>query len=171
MFQVGDLVMYGGTGVCRVKDMTETDFDGRITETLYYILEPIYQSGLIYVPADNQKVFMRPVISREEAIRLIDSMPETDSKVFRSSSTQQLSKHYQEVIQSHDTTELIRMTKSIHKKKRNALKQNRRLGQIDKKYMKLAEDLLFGELACALDIPRDQVESYIEDRLGKDPLK
>ena len=30
---------------------------------LYYVLEPLYQSGVIYAPVDNEKVHMRPVIS------------------------------------------------------------------------------------------------------------
>lgn len=46
-----------------------------------------------------------------------------------------------------------------------AHKQNRHLGQIDKKFMKRAEDLLYGELAAALDIPREDVLNYIQERL------
>ena len=32
--------------------------------------------------------------------------------------------------------------------------------------MKRAEELLFGELAAALEIQRDEVRQYIEDRLA-----
>lgn len=48
-----------------------------------------------------------------------------------------------------------------------AHKQNRHLGQIDKKFMKRAEDLLYGELAAALDIPREDILNYIEERLDQ----
>ena len=71
MFNVGDLIIYGGTGVCRVKDITHPDF-GMPEDRLYYILEPVYQAGTIYAPVDNGKVYMRPVISEEEANELID---------------------------------------------------------------------------------------------------
>lgn len=37
---------------------------------LYYKLSPVYGSGTIYVPVDT-KIFMRPVLSRREAMDLI----------------------------------------------------------------------------------------------------
>ena len=52
-------------------------------------------------------------------------------------------------------------------KKEAADAQNKQLGQIDLRYMNHAEDLLFGEIAAVLDIPRDKVVSYIEERIGK----
>lgn len=164
MFNVGDLIIYGGTGVCRVKDITHPDF-GMPEDRLYYILEPVYQAGTIYAPVDNGKVYMRPVISEEEANELIDIMPEVHTEIYKSSSIQQLSKHYQAIIDTHKCLDLIRLTKSIRKKKEAAMRQNRRLGQIDKKFMKRAEDLLFGELAAALDMSRDDLDSYIQNRI------
>lgn len=166
MFQVGDLIMYGSTGVCRVEEITTRDFDRSDPDKLYYTLQPVYQTGVIYAPVENTKVFMRPVISKEKAYEVIDQMPVVESEIFRSTSTQQLSKHYQSVIDEHEILSLISLTKSIHRKKLAAEKQNRHLGQIDKKYMKRAEDLLFGELAAALNIPRDEIGSVIRERLG-----
>ena len=164
MFKVNDLIMYGGTGVCKVTAITTNEFDGQ--DKLYYILEPVYQAGIIYAPVDNKKVFMRPVMSESEANDVIDRMPGVSSEVFKSSSTQQLSKHYQSVIDRHNTDDLIMLTKSIRRKMNDAISQNRHLGQIDKRFMKRAEDLLFGELAAALCIPREDVVGYIENRLG-----
>ena len=163
MFQVDDLIIYGGTGVCRVEAISEMDFGPK--DKLYYVLQPLYQTGTIYAPTDNDKVYMRAVMSEEEVNDLIDQMPSVHSEVFKSSSIQQLSKHYQSVLDTHDSIELVRLTKSIHKKKEDAAKQNRHLGQIDKKFMKRAETLLFGEIAAALEIPMEEVPSYIADRI------
>ena len=63
MYSVGELIVYGGTGVCEV-EAVETK-----GERQFYRLRPLYQSGIISVPVDG-KVFMRPVISREEAEEL-----------------------------------------------------------------------------------------------------
>ncbi|MDD5922312.1 MAG: CarD family transcriptional regulator [Eubacteriales bacterium] len=167
MFKENDLIMYGGTGVCRVQKITKEDFGGKIEPKLYYILQPLYQTGVIYAPVDNDKVFMRPVISREQADELIDEFPDVTTEVFKSSSTQQLLKHYQSVIDSHELLGLVKLAKSIHQKSDDAKKQNRHIGQIDKKFMHLAEDLLFGELAAALKIPREDVTSYIHKRLNE----
>ncbi len=165
MYEVNDLIMYGSTGVCRVLEITNQAFSGAEGDKLYYVLEPLYQNGVIYAPVDNKKVFMRPVISETEAKSLIDSIPEIHTEIYKSSSMQQLTKHYQSILDSHGCEELLALTKSIYMKKLEASKNNRSLGQIDKKFMKRAEDLLFGEFAAAMNISRDEVEKYIQTRL------
>ena len=67
MYQVGDLIVYGGTGVCRVMEVGPQT-GGR----LYYTLEPVYGSCRIFTPVENSKVLMRPIVTRQEAERLID---------------------------------------------------------------------------------------------------
>ena len=64
MFQAGDLLVYGTTGVCRVLsiDRRQERVGSTRQERLYYQLKPIYQGGLIYTPVDNDKVSMRPII-------------------------------------------------------------------------------------------------------------
>lgn len=166
MFEIGDLIMYGARGVCRVKEITHLDWDAAEKDREYYVLEPLYKNDTIYVPVDNQKVYMRPVMSREEVLELIDGMPEIESEVYKASSIQQLSRYYQAAIDSHECSELVKLTKSIHLKKEKADKNNKHLGQIDVRYMEHAEDLLFGEIAAVLDIPREDVVSFIEDRIS-----
>lgn len=165
MFEIGDLIMYGVRGVCRVKDITKLDWDAADKKRDYYVLEPLFKSDTIYVPVDNDKVYMRPVMSEQEIYDLIDSMPEIESKIYKASSIQQLSRHYQAAIDSHDCSELVKLTKSIHLKEEAADKNNKQLGQIDVRYMSHAEDLLFGEIAAVLNIPREDVEEYIEKRI------
>lgn len=165
MYEVNDLIMYGSTGVCKVSNISKPDFAGSDEDRLYYVLEPLYQSGVIYAPVDNEKVFMRPVISEDEARDLIDNIPEIHTEIYKNNSMQQLTKHYQAMIDTHMCLDLLKMTKSIYLKKMDAIKENRNLGQIDKKFMKRAEDLLCGEFAVALHIPREDVQHYIEARL------
>ncbi len=165
MYEIGNLIMYGARGVCRVKEITKLDWDAACKDREYYVLEPLFKSDLIYVPVDNQKVYMRPVMSKQEILDLIDSMPDVESEVFKAKSIQQLSRYYQSAIDSHDSAALIKLTKSIHLKKKAADENNKQLGQIDVRYMNHAEDLLFGEIAAVLDIPRDEVIDYIDNRI------
>ncbi len=167
MYKIGDLIMYGVRGVCRVKEITELDWSSAEQGRKYYVLEPLYKDDLIYVPIDNVKVFMRPVMSREEVLALIDSMPEIEADTRKARSIQQLARIYQAAIDSHESEDLVKLTKSIHLKKVAAEKQNKQLGQIDVRYMEHAENLLFSEIAAVLDIPRDSVKQFIEDRLGQ----
>ena len=67
MFQIGELVVYGSTGVCRVEEISGLNQPGEDREKRYYRLRPLWQDGVIYAPVDSRKVSIRPVISREEA--------------------------------------------------------------------------------------------------------
>ena len=47
------------------------------------------------------------------------------------------------------------------------LSQKRKFGAIDERYMKRAEDLLFGELSVVLDATKGEIRQMVNDKLGK----
>ena len=108
---------------------------------------------------------MRPVMSAEDARALIAQIPTIRPEAFRERTLQLLSQRYQTLLQSGNGRDLLELTMSVYQKRRQAEKQNRRLGMVDEKYGRQAERLLFGELAVALDIPVDQVPAYISSRM------
>lgn len=166
MFQIGDLILYGNTGVCRVDDIKPLDFSAEEGEQLYYILQPLYQTCTISTPVEGGRVFMRPVISRQEAERLIDLIPTVQAEAFQTRALRELNEHYQASISSHSCQDLIEMTMSIYAKKLGVEKSKRKFGSVDERFMKRAEELLFGELGAALGIDRDAVPGYIQKRVG-----
>lgn len=166
MYKVGDLVFYENTGVCRVTNIAVSSFSGVDTNQLYYFLKPLYQESAIYTPVGNTKVFMRPVISADEAEQLIDTIPSIQPEAYHNRLQSQLAGHYEASLKTHDPGELIKLTMSIYAKKQSAEQQNRKIGAIDDKFMKCAEELLFGEMSVALDIPKDKVQEYIAARVS-----
>ncbi|MDE6454726.1 MAG: CarD family transcriptional regulator [Dysosmobacter sp.] len=169
MFQPGELVVYGSTGVCRVEGFAGLDRPGGDREKQYYLLKPLWQDGVIYAPVDSEKVPMRPVISREEAEALIERMPGIPAAACRGGTAQALAQQYQSAVRDGGHQALIEMMKAIRRKRGVAESKNRRLGMVDERYMKQAERLLYGELATALEIPYDGVEDYIAARLEGAP--
>ena len=165
MFEKGAYLVYGNLGVCRVQDIVTRRFEGLDAAHPYYVLEPLYQGGVLYVPADNPKIFLRPVISAEEANRLIDTIPTLQGKAFHSRSAQELSAHYEQALQTHNCRDLIELTVSIYRKKEGLARQNKKFGRVDEHFMRRAEDTLHGELAVALGIPKDAVPDYIARRV------
>ena len=165
MFQIGELVVYGSTGVCRVEEISGLNQPGEDREKRYYRLRPLWQDGVIYAPVDSRKVSIRPVISREEAEALIDRMPAIPAAACRGGTPQALAQQYQSAVRDGGHQALIEMMKAIYGKRSRAAAKNRRLGVVDERYMKQAERLLYGELATALEIPYDHVEGYIAVRL------
>ncbi|MCI2106388.1 MAG: CarD family transcriptional regulator [Intestinimonas sp.] len=166
MFQKGDLIIYGNTGVCRVEEVgPPKNIGGADRDRLYYTLSPVYGTGNIYIPVDTS-VFMRPVISREEADRLIDRIPLIQEDICDSSNQRTLNEHYQAVLQTHTCEDLLQLIKTVYAKNRNYIHRGKKPGQTDQKYKKRAEDLLYGELSVALDIPLEKVEGYIRKKMA-----
>lgn len=164
VYKVNEVIIYGKMGPCRVMDITTPPHLGANKHQLYYVLKPLQEACTIYTPV-NTKVFMRPVISAEEAKRLIDSIPSMKAEAYIGDGTQDLVRHYEAALAQHDCKELIKLTMGIYDKKQIAENSRRKLGQIDQKFMKQAEDLLFGELSIALGIPREEVMEYINSRV------
>lgn len=166
MFQPGELLVYGTTGVCRMEGITRLDQTGPNKNKQYYVLKPLFQDGVIYSPVDHQKVPIRSVITREEADALIDLIPTLQVEACRAPTLQALSQYYQTAIRSHDCKDLMELMMSLYIKRQQAEAQNRHLGMVDERYMKQAERLLHGEFSAALGIPFEEVPDYIAKRVG-----
>ena len=164
MFQEGDLVVYGSSGVCRVVQIGVLESRAADPNRQYYTLQPLFESERIYTPVDSG-VFMRPAMTKEEAQNLIRQIPEIDGDVCTERNPANLRIHYEASLQSHECRELIRMIKGKRHKTRETEKKGRKMGQVDQRYRKKAEGLLHGELAIALGIPREEVEDYIHSAL------
>lgn len=108
---------------------------------------------------------MRPVISRDEAEALIDQIPQVVAQPDRTKNLQELREHYRTATCSHNCADLIRLTMSIYAKKKEQEQRGRRFGQVDERFMKQAESILFGEFAVALGIPKEEVHAYISRRV------
>ncbi|HHU16963.1 MAG TPA: hypothetical protein GXZ70_01880, partial [Clostridiales bacterium] len=76
-----------------------------------------------------------------------------------------LKEHYRELLHTHKCTDLIKLIKTIYEKNIDLINNGKHLGQIDNKYIKQAEDLLYGELAIVLNISKEEVRDYITSRI------
>ena len=167
MYQKGDLIVYGSSGVCRVEEIGPLKGAGGVKEKRdYYTLSPVLGSGVIYIPADTA-MFMRPVLTKEQVDALIDRLPALDEKECELSNLRQLTEHYHAAFESHQCEELLLLIKALYLRGQNTTKQGRRVGLTEMKYRKHAEELVHGEFAVALGIPYEQVPEYISARLAQ----
>lgn len=165
MYSIGDLIIYGNMGVFRIVDISAKDLSEETRGQLHYTMKALYQECTVYVPVDNTKVFMRPVISKEEAEKLIDTIPTIQAEAYHTRVLSDLSRHYEEILKTHDCADLIELTMSIYAKKQMIEEQKKKFGSVDERFMKKAEELLFGELSAVLGIPRSEVSKYIASRV------
>ena len=166
VYAVGDLVMYGRTGVCKVEEIIEETYRGETEPRRFYSLRPLYQKCSIRTPIAGGKVSIRPIISGQEARDLIARMPEVQAEPYHNRNLNQLREHYRERLECFDCEVLIALMKSLWMKKREAEAQKKKFGAVDERFMREAEDLLYGEFAAALSIDRSAVERYIAESLA-----
>lgn len=164
MYQPGDLIIYSCEGVCRVECVGPLDLSGANRDKAYYTIQPLYREGKIFVPVDTG-VFMRPIITRQEADALIRRIPDIEGEVYENRNLRMLNEHYQALLQSHDCEDMLQLIKAVYIKQKENLAMGKKPGLVDERYMKRAEDILYGELAVALGIPKDSVLDYITNIL------
>ncbi|MBQ9155173.1 MAG: CarD family transcriptional regulator [Eubacterium sp.] len=162
MYKIGDYIIYGNSGVCKVVDyMQPDDMEGKQT---YYVLSPLSARGsTIFSPVDNQKVYMRPVISREEAEALLEGIPDyEDMEIVEVRAQEQ---QYKDIIKNYDCTEFLRFIKALYERKKSREAIGRKITALDEKYLILAKGSLLNELSIALDMEVDEVDQLLADRI------
>ena len=165
MFEIGEYVICGNKGVCRVEDITTLDIAGVDKKRKYYILKPKYISGsTVYVPVDSPKESMRKVLQPEEAKQLISNIPDIPLLTFTDDKLSEQA--YKECMKSNSCEELVKIIKTIYIRKQKRIQAGRKITAIDAKYFHMAEESLYGELAVSLGIDRDEVEAYIAGEIN-----
>lgn len=165
MYSKNDFIIYGSTGVCKIEDICTPDFAKELgINKLYYKISPVYRSETIYIPIDT-KNYMRPIVTKEQAEELIHNMPAIKESDFEGKDHRALAENYKLSIKSHDCEDLISLIKTVYFRKQDLINQGKKPGQTDLQYLKQAEDLLYGELAVALDIPLNKVPEYIAKKI------
>ena len=159
MFRVGDMIIYGRMGVCRVEGIE--DREGQP----YYRLQTLYQECTIHTPV-NGSTFMRPVLTRAEADALIDSIPTVPVRPAECRAARELPSRYLESMNTCDAAEVLAMTMSIYAKKKRAEKDSRKFGAVDERFLREGEAVLHAELGVSLGIPPKEVPKYIRRRLA-----
>lgn len=164
MFEINDYVVYGGSGVCKVNKIGTIDISGIDKDKLYYTLEPVYSKGsLVYTPVDNTKAIMRRILSKEEARKLIDEIPNIE--IITAADDKEYEAVFKEIMKKQECREWIQIIKTLYLRKQNRIAQGKKTTNTDEKYLHLAEDRLYGELAIPLEMPKDQVEDFIVARV------
>ena len=165
MFEKGDYVIYGSNGICRVQDVTTLDIPGVDKNRKYYLLKPVYTSAsTVYTPVDTEGTLLRPALSKEEADSLIQSIPEIPLIPLASEKT--LEKTYKEYMRSNNCKAWVQLIKTIYRRKENRMMNGYKATALDSRYFSLAETSLYGELAVALNKPREEIKSYIPGCIG-----
>lgn len=160
MYQIGEQVVYGSHGVCRVTEVETRTVDRKRVE--YLVLEPQGQPGSRYlVPSGNPNAMakLHPILSREELDALLLSPAVRQDAWITDENLRKQS--YRELISSGDRVALLRMVRTLNRHKKEQAALGRKFHQCDDNFLRDAQRLIDTEFSAVLDIPTSQVQEYI----------
>ena len=165
MYQKGEYVIYGNNGICRVEEIgvpvgTPMAHSGKE----YYTLTPVFGSGNIYAPLDT-KVFMRPILTKEQAEQLIEQIPDIREESFEGKDVRELSEKYKSCLDTHQCKDLIKLIKTVYLKEKAVVESGKKLAKTEQEFAKLAKELLHREFSIVLEMPYEKVEAYIIEKV------
>ena len=164
MYQMGELVVYGIHGVCRVADQ-ETHIVDRKSVT-YLVLEPVGQEGSKYlVPTHNETAMgkLRSMLTPEALDALICSEEvRTDGWIRDENARKQC---YRELISSGDRVALMRMVYTLYQHKKMQALAGKKVHLTDENFLRDAERLLSSEISVVMNLPAEEAREYLRSEL------
>ncbi len=166
MFEKGEYIMYGRNGVCRVEDITHLNIAGIDKKKLYYVLAPLNTKGSrVYFPVEKKNANARRLITEHEAKTLLDEIREIPEVWVSSEKLRE--ECYKQALNSCDYRQWVAVIKTLYLRKQERLSQGKKVSAMDERYLKLAEEALYGELAFVLNRERTEMEPFIAKYIGE----
>lgn len=166
MFEVGDYVVYDSYGVYQVNKVGSLDMSGVPKDKIYYTLvSPYVKDATIYSAVDNPKVIMRAIMDKDEAMNLIASMK--DVELFDIKEEKKRNEIFNEALKTCDCKNLVKIIKTLYIRQEQKLAEGKKSTAGDDKYLKIAEERLYGELAISLDMDRKDVKEFVEKKVAE----
>ena len=161
-YEIGDFVSKPVTGICKIEDILYLDPKGEKEGKLYYLIKPVEdEKEKIYVPVASTTSGLRLCLTKVEAWKLIDRIPEIPTAWTNNERLRE--QKYKDAVKANDPEALVAIIKMIYQRKQERLAQGRKCTATDTKYFEIAENLLYRELGVALGKSKQEVcETIIE---------
>lgn len=160
MFEVGEYIVHPGQGVCEVAAIVGGD------NPIYKLL-PIGQRHpmLISFPLSGESR-LRKVLPASEAQALIDEYEDMPADDFTGRSIALEEEHFKNLIKHGTCRDSVRVVKTFRQRIAEVRARNRKPPVVYERILKEAQSRSLTELACSLDVGRDDVVALFESRAG-----
>lgn len=164
MYQIGDWVVYGIHGVCRVVDVQKQLVNRKRTQ--YLVLEPRNQAeSRFYLPTENPAAMakLKAILSKSELAELLTSEAVRQDGWIQDENRRK--QYYRELIGSGDRTALLKMVGSLYRYKSLQITAGRKFHQSDENFLRDAEKLLASEIALVMELSLEDARDYLREQL------
>ena len=169
MFQIGQMVAYGATGICTIEDIRQEALSRAGTQKQeYYILRPLATPTCItYVPTANETLTarMRCIMTKEQIDAMIDSVRGQNMEWIED--TRRRTEAWQKILSGGISGELLLLVACLYLERKKKSGEGKKFCATDEKILTSAERMIGEEFSVALKIPEKEVPAYIAQRLEK----
>ena len=148
MFQQGQQIIYGGNGVCRIEEIIMRESALSEAPVPMYVIR--LDSGLTSFVPVSSTVFMRELISAEEAEAVISEYPSIPTRFFGSSNSKAMADQYRSILAGHNPREMLCLYKSLQEKMENARACGKKPGSMDERFSQAVLDEISKEFSAVL---------------------
>lgn len=166
MFQIGDTVVCGSSGVCTVSEIGPLAMMGKASAgRRYYTLTPCYDNGgKVYLPVDSDKSAIRPILTKAEADGLVSEIETLEGITIDDEKNREY--EYKTAVNSSDPRRLICIIKTMTARRKSRLECGKKSTAVDERYFRIAEQRLCEEIALAMELDKEDVREYLREKIG-----
>ena len=164
MYQIGEFVVYGIQGVCRVLGTEKQLVNRKRVE--YLILEPITrEKSRFYLPTQNPNAIGKlcPVLTRKELNDLLDCAQINEDCWIKEESLRK--QRYRDLLSAADRISLMQMLRSLYRYQSELISNGKRIHQCDEYFLHDAERLLSSEIGLVMELSPEEAKQYLRNRL------
>lgn len=163
MFRKDEYVFYESGGICKISDIQISPLSGMPADREYYVMQSVHdRNGVMYIPVDNDKVFLRKLLDCAAAERLIEQIPSIEA--IDEPNAKMLRAKYLDAMRAHDPVEWVRIIKTVYRRM-TVEGRAQRLSETERSLCDTAKRYLYTELALALGCDEKEMEQYIIERI------
>ena len=169
LFQKGDRVVYGTSGIYQIEEIGPIDFGA--PDQPYYTLRPLSDKGsLTFVPCNNETLTarLRYLMTREEIETVLKEHLSTPMTWDSDRKTRLVT--FRDILTEGRPPELLSLIRCLLLQKKTLEHSGRRLSLSDSETLQIALHSIHSEFSLSLGIPPGGVPDYILSQLGADAV-
>lgn len=165
MFEIGDYVLNATNGICKISEIVELDMSGdkACSSHIFYSCPVEEENDRVYIPVDNADKRIRKVITQDEALAVLDRVPEIEALAVNNEKERET--RYKEAVRSCEPDSVISLLKCLHIRNEQRAQAGKKSTAVDERYGKMAEHNLNAELAFVLEKDKQEIKDIIHDML------
>lgn len=162
MCQLGDKVIHVNGGVFVVEEIKIMNYgygDVKYICLKPYFIDTVNKTLTIYVPYDKKDELIRPIMSKQDALQVIEKIKNIQPIWYQESKVRK--EKFAELLNSHDIDNICVIVKSLYTKQLELQENNKSLNLMDYDYLRKLKKGIEEELAISLNVPIDEIGDVI----------